>query len=655
MLGQARDLFASASGREGPDTLDAMSKLAAAYHDCGRYDEAAALKEEILKVRKAKLGAEHPDTLAAMFSLSRDYFYNGKGQEIPLIEEAYRLQKAKLGLENPDTLRSMAELGDIYAMHDRAAEGLPLMEQALKLQKIKLAPDHQDTLRTTLFLANALNCLGRRAEAISLFQELVKVQKVKLGPAHPETNRSMGILVEAYLASGQTDEAIRLFDEMREFMKTMPGEDTAEVQDDVALAYGRIGEVLMHQDRTVEAAAEFARALDLASFESSRQTICRQLAHSEEVFDRVAKLRPMETTLWTSRGQNRALRDEWTAAAADYAKVINRRGVDDQSFEYAGLLLLNGDTHAYQQFCIKLAGPPAKAHGDWQRFNLARTCALGPAIGVDAATIVEWATPAMDDGLTNSASVQHALGLACCRAGQLDAAIDHIQKSNAAGWGATPNEALNYLVLAMIHYRSADIAEARRCYRQAREIIEASKPASTSDARMISSDWIESNVLLQEMEPRLKPIDLDEEAIKRREANTGTENLDTLDSTFILANAYKDAGRIGKALPLFEETVRLSKATLGPTDTFTLHSMVNLAVVYLEAGQIRRATSPVSACPTARIARAITELVRDTEADLAVPPHPPRLFLGRIDRPASRPGVRSRSFSTPARCSTTWD
>ena len=56
-----------------------------------------------------------------------------------------------------------------------------------------------------------------------------------------------------------------------------------------------------------------------------------------------------------------------------------------------------------------------------------------------------------------------------------------------------------------------------------------------------------------------------------------------------LAGAYRDAGRLDKALPLIEETLKLTKAKLGPDHPDTLISMNNLAQGYQDAGQLDKA------------------------------------------------------------------
>ena len=71
----------------------------------GSWTWPCSLFEETLKLRKAKLGPEHPDTLFSMNNLALAYQAAGKPDlALPLFEETLKLKKAKLGPEHPDTL-----------------------------------------------------------------------------------------------------------------------------------------------------------------------------------------------------------------------------------------------------------------------------------------------------------------------------------------------------------------------------------------------------------------------------------------------------------------------------------------------------------------------------------------------------------------------
>jgi tetratricopeptide (TPR) repeat protein len=138
--------------RLGPDhldTLESMYGLSWAYASVGRLDEAISLDKEVLRLRKAKLGPDHPDTLEAMWAVAVAYEAEGRLDEaIPLLVEVLKLREARLGHEDSWTLQSMHGLADAYTEADRLDEAIPLFEEQLRLWKVKLSPNHPKTLES---------------------------------------------------------------------------------------------------------------------------------------------------------------------------------------------------------------------------------------------------------------------------------------------------------------------------------------------------------------------------------------------------------------------------------------------------------------------------------------------------------------------------
>jgi tetratricopeptide (TPR) repeat protein len=269
-----------------------------------------------------------------------------------------------------------------------------------------------------------------------------------------------------------------------------------------------------------EVATEFARVMDLSednrSFASHLKNVCEHIARWDEVFDRVAKLRPKETALWVGRGQYRALREQWHQAASDLARVVrDRRLEDDSTFEYAGLLILDGDLEGYKKFCQELKVRLDRQPKDpWAAYVTSRVFAIGPTDAVDAPHVVEWAQQASHDNPT--AFCIHNLGLAQYRAGQNEAAIENLQKATALGWG--DGAALDWFVQAMIHDRLGHKEEANRCVEKAKELIKMAQPSGGDNVGIPCPDWIELNVLMREAE---KVLQLTPQS---HDASSGSEN-----------------------------------------------------------------------------------------------------------------------------------
>ena len=101
-----------------------MNNLADGYpRSAGKLDQALPLFEETLKLRKAKLGPDHPDTLASMNNLAGSYAALGRHSEaLPLYEETLKLTKAKLGANHPDTVGTIYDIACTHAQMIAKAE-----------------------------------------------------------------------------------------------------------------------------------------------------------------------------------------------------------------------------------------------------------------------------------------------------------------------------------------------------------------------------------------------------------------------------------------------------------------------------------------------------------------------------------------------------
>lgn len=79
--------------------------------DRGRWSEAEKLFVQVMEMSKAKLGADHPDTLSSMANLASTYRNQGRWDEAEKLEvQVMETRKTKLGADHPSTLTSIANL-----------------------------------------------------------------------------------------------------------------------------------------------------------------------------------------------------------------------------------------------------------------------------------------------------------------------------------------------------------------------------------------------------------------------------------------------------------------------------------------------------------------------------------------------------------------
>lgn len=164
------------------------------YH--GRAEETAS---EAVTVRKASLGAGHPDTLASHTSLSRILLEQGRIEEAMTLQlEAVAAAKPSVPEDNPGLLRAVAHLGSLQGIQGRYEEAERLQVRVLEVSSRTQGLDHPDTLLTMRDLAVTYGHLGRYDEAETLNKLVLGRRKQILGEDHPETLISMLDLATTY-------------------------------------------------------------------------------------------------------------------------------------------------------------------------------------------------------------------------------------------------------------------------------------------------------------------------------------------------------------------------------------------------------------------------------------------------------------------------
>jgi eukaryotic-like serine/threonine-protein kinase len=163
--------------------------------DCDRVKEATPRFEEVLRLRKARLGPDHLDTIDSMLGLAWAYRWAGRLDEsTTLSEEVLRLRKSKLGPGHPDTIDSMWGAAHAYKSNGRLFEAIQLYEEVFKLRKAKFGPDLILTLQSRWGFAGAYQEADRLDEAVRvLSEEALELGKAKLGPDHPTTREARAV------------------------------------------------------------------------------------------------------------------------------------------------------------------------------------------------------------------------------------------------------------------------------------------------------------------------------------------------------------------------------------------------------------------------------------------------------------------------------
>ena len=212
-------------------------------------DEAIALFEKTLKQRQAKLGPDHPDTLASRNNLGDAYVTARRTVEaIAMHEETLKLMTSKLGPDHPNTLTSRNNLAAAYWRARRLDRSVPLFEETLKLMESKLGPDHPDTLMTQANLGVNYRDAGRAAFGAQLMEEALE----RAG-ARPDALAALAFvppqLAAAFDAAGQFAKAEPYHRSALEHARKRFGTNDPRY----AMALASFGSNLLEQEKWAEA------------------------------------------------------------------------------------------------------------------------------------------------------------------------------------------------------------------------------------------------------------------------------------------------------------------------------------------------------------------------------------------------------------------
>jgi serine/threonine protein kinase/tetratricopeptide (TPR) repeat protein len=223
---EARATCTRLQGPEHPDTLASMSNLGKDYLHAGQFDKALPLLKETLARARRALGTEHPVTLACIGNLATAYHDAGQIRKgLPLLVETFTLMKKKYGPDHLTTLVSMHNLSAAYVDNGQTEKALPLLRETHQRMKRALPPDHPAALLGMSNLAGVYMEKQQFDKALPLFEETLRRTRTKLGRDHHATLVSMANLAAAYREAGKVDKAGPLAQEAFTRAKTTLGPD----------------------------------------------------------------------------------------------------------------------------------------------------------------------------------------------------------------------------------------------------------------------------------------------------------------------------------------------------------------------------------------------------------------------------------------------
>lgn len=128
---QTLDAYERTLGTGHPETLASMGYLATVYFDQGDLPKAETLGLQVLDGLKRVSGPDDPDTATAMNNLAGTWARQGRVEKaMELMSTAVRIREARLGADHPYTKESVAVLEDLAKLKDWWPSDFPCLEDS---------------------------------------------------------------------------------------------------------------------------------------------------------------------------------------------------------------------------------------------------------------------------------------------------------------------------------------------------------------------------------------------------------------------------------------------------------------------------------------------------------------------------------------------
>ncbi|MFC8347353.1 FxSxx-COOH system tetratricopeptide repeat protein [Streptomyces sp. NPDC057280] len=243
---QFHELWNARLGADHPDTLAWAASHAEVQAAIGQYAHAQELARDVLERRRRVLGDDHPDTMASTNSVAELLTHLGEYEAAHrLYEDALRRSRRILGEDAPSTLATVASLANTLVALNEPEDARRLLEDVLERQRRVLGEDHPDTLSSAYALVVTFSALREPHQARLLAQDLLERRRRILGDDHPSTLAVSTALAVAVSELGEQAEARQLAEDCLPRLRRALGEDhptTLEAARVLAVILDRLGD-----------------------------------------------------------------------------------------------------------------------------------------------------------------------------------------------------------------------------------------------------------------------------------------------------------------------------------------------------------------------------------------------------------------------------
>ena len=304
----------------------------------GEFQETAALRREILELKRKVFGAEHrklafrrkflgndnPDVASSLFNLAIALAGQGRLSEAEAINrDTLELRQKLLGPDHPEVAASLNNLAIVLIQEHKFAEAEGVQRTSLAIQRKTASTDKQELATGLSNLGRALRGLGHQYDAERSGREAIDA----LGELSHDELAAVGQikldLAKTLHSAGKQQEALVFFKEVVEFYRKQAGDGASEPLQRLAWILATCQADSIRDGKAAIQAAE--KAVEQMSFKDPALLNTLAAAHAEAgQFDRAISIQQEAISILTSE----EARQEFTTRLKLYQAGTPFRDVD---------------------------------------------------------------------------------------------------------------------------------------------------------------------------------------------------------------------------------------------------------------------------------------------------------------------------------------
>ena len=235
-----------------------LSKRGVELYQQGKYTEAIAIFEQVVKIKEDLFVGDHPDKAASLNSLA--FLYKSQNRYIdaePLLRKALAMRRRLYDGDHADLAVSIAALAVNYNDQGKYTEAEPLFLESLEMSKRLFPYGHSSVAVSLGNLAELYRVLGKYEEAETFNQEALEMLKNIYQGDHSTVIVNLNNLAFLYIDQGKYVDAEFSYTEAISMAKRLFEDD----HPNLALSILGLGTIYHTQGRYTEAEPLYSEAL----------------------------------------------------------------------------------------------------------------------------------------------------------------------------------------------------------------------------------------------------------------------------------------------------------------------------------------------------------------------------------------------------------